>query len=394
MSDDAPLTTHHATPARPVEFADDASAMRRALALAARGIGHVEPNPPVGAVILDDQRRLAGEGWHQRFGGPHAELEALTEAGDAARGATLFVTLEPCCHVGKTPPCTRAVIDAGVRRVVFAASDPAPHNAGRGAAELRAAGIEVEQGLLADASRKLIAPFLKGVATGLPWVHAKWAMTLDGRIASRSGHSRWISNERSRQIVHQLRGRMDAILVGAGTVRTDDPLLTARPPGPRTPVRIILDTSASLPLDSQLVRTLEQAPVLVACSESAPAENVRRLEAAGVEVLALASEPSTLSPQPSTLVPLLAEFGRRRMTNVLVEGGARVLGAFFDAGLIDEVHVFIAPRIAGGAAAPPPLGGRGLAEIPQEGQLEPPTVEFVDGDIYVHGRVRDRRAER
>jgi diaminohydroxyphosphoribosylaminopyrimidine deaminase / 5-amino-6-(5-phosphoribosylamino)uracil reductase len=365
--------------------------MRRALALAARGIGHVEPNPAVGAVIVDDERRVVGEGWHQTFGGPHAEIEALTRAGAAARGATLFVTLEPCCHFGKTPPCTRAVIEAGLQRVVFAASDPAAHNAGRGAAELRAVGIEVEAGLLADEARSLIAPFLKRVTTGLPWVHAKWAMTLDGKIASRTGHSRWISGERSREIAHRVRGRMDAIVVGSGTVRADDPLLTARPPGPRTAVRVVLDSAAALSLDSQLVQTIDQAPVLVACSEDAPAGHVKRLESAGVEVLRLApAGSSSLSAQASTLHQLFAALGERDMTNVLVEGGATVLGACFDGELIDELHVFIAPRILGGAAAPAPLAGVGLAEVPQVAQLEHRAIDILGDDVYIHGRVRNR----
>jgi diaminohydroxyphosphoribosylaminopyrimidine deaminase / 5-amino-6-(5-phosphoribosylamino)uracil reductase len=364
-------------------FADDAAVMRRAVALAARGIGHVEPNPPVGAVIVDESRLLLGEGWHQRFGGPHAEVEALAQAGGEARGATLFVTLEPCCHFGKTPPCTRAIIEAGIARVVFAAADPAPHNAGRGAAELRAAGIAVEEGLLANESRRLIAPFLKRVSAGLPWVHAKWAMTLDGRIASHTGHSRWISNERSRSVVHALRGRMDAIVVGAGTVRADDPLLTARPSGPRTPLRVVLDTSASLRLDSQLVRTLDQAPVLLACGPSAAEESILRLQSAGVEVLRLPAVDGSSVPRPD-LRALLIELARREATNVLIEGGGTLLGAAFDAALIDELHVFIAPRLAGGAAAVSPLAGTGLAEIPGWNQLEYSSVEFLDGDIYIH----------
>jgi diaminohydroxyphosphoribosylaminopyrimidine deaminase/5-amino-6-(5-phosphoribosylamino)uracil reductase len=346
----------------------------------------------VGAVIVDESRRLVGEGWHQRFGGPHAEAEALAEAGDEARGATLFVTLEPCCHFGKTPPCTRAIIDAGIARVVFAAADPAPHNAGRGAAELRAAGITVEEGLLADEARRLIAPFLKRVSTGLPWVHAKWAMTLDGRIASHTGHSRWISNERSRAAVHALRGRMDAILVGAGTVRVDDPLLTARPSGPRTPLRVVLDTSASLPLDSQLVRTLDQAPVLLACGESAAEDSVAGLRAAGVDVVRLPVAAGSAVPRPD-LKALLSELARREATNVLIEGGGTLLGAAFDAALIDELHVFIAPRLVGGAAAVSPLAGTGLVEIPDWEQLEYATVDFLDGDVYIRAYMRRDTSE-
>ena len=207
--------------------------MRRALDLAARGQGAVEPNPMVGCVIAQGAE-IIGEGWHRQFGADHAEVEALRMAGDRAAGATLYVTLEPCCHHGKTPPCTRAVLAAGVRRVVVAAGDPFPQVQGGGIAELRAAGLDVELGLLETDSRRLNAPYLKLVESGRPWIIAKWAMTLDGKIAARGGQSRWISNPQSREVVHKLRGRVDAVLVGRGTAVRDDPLLTARPPGPRT----------------------------------------------------------------------------------------------------------------------------------------------------------------
>src|SRR5437764_12544149 len=214
----------------------DGQWMRRALELAERGRGYVEPNPLVGAVVVRDGR-LVGAGWHQRYGQAHAEVNALAAAGEAARGATLYVTLEPCCHVGKTPPCTDAVIRAGVARVVAAMSDPFPQVAGRGAELLRQAGLAVEVGPCEAEARRLNAPYLKLLARGRPYVHAKWAMTLDGKIATRSGDSKWISNRASRQVVHDLRGRVDGIVVGAGTALADDPQLTARPPGPRTAVR-------------------------------------------------------------------------------------------------------------------------------------------------------------
>lgn len=374
-------------------FADPESVMRRALALAGRGLGAVEPNPPVGAVLVDEGLRLIGEGYHDRFGGPHAEVRALAQAGDRAAGAILFVTLEPCCHQGKTGPCTQAIIEAGVRQVVVAMQDPAPHASGRGIAELQNAGIRVEVGLLANEVADLLAPYCKLVTSGLPWVHAKWAMTLDGKIASNTGESRWISNEASRAIAHRLRGRMDAIIIGKATALIDDPLLTARPPGPRTATRIVVDCRASLPLDSQLVRTVDQAPVLVAAAESAPAENVARLESAGVEVLRIRSSVSgvqsqTLNPQLSTL-NLLQELGRRQMTNVLVEGGGTLLGSFFDRRLIDEVHVFVAPKLLGGADAVTPIAGQGLTDLSQLPQLEHPEIEFLDGDVYIHGRLQE-----
>src|SRR5947209_6440905 len=237
--------------------------MRRALELAERGRGQVEPNPLVGAVVVRDGRAV-GEGWHQRYGQAHAEVNALAAAGEAAAGATVYVTLEPCCHHGKTPPCTDALLQAGIHRVVAAMTDPFPQVAGRGAEVLRAAGVEVALGVCEVEARRLNAPYLKLLATGRPYVHAKWAMTLDGKIATVGGDSKWISGEASRRRVHALRGRMDAIVVGSGTVRADDPLLTARPPGPRTPARIVLDSKAQISRESQLLRTLDQGSVIVA----------------------------------------------------------------------------------------------------------------------------------
>jgi diaminohydroxyphosphoribosylaminopyrimidine deaminase/5-amino-6-(5-phosphoribosylamino)uracil reductase len=353
--------------------------MALALELAERGRGHVEPNPLVGAVLVRDGVQV-GAGWHQRYGGPHAEVHALAEAGAAARGATLYVTLEPCCHHGKTPPCTDALLQAGVARVAAALPDPFPQVAGRGAEQLRAAGVPVEFGPGEAEARRQNAPYLKLLATGRPYVHAKWAMTLDGKIATRTGDSKWISNESSRRRVHALRGRMDAIIVGSGTVRADDPLLTARPPGPRTPLRIVLDRAAALPRDSQLVRTAREVPVLVVAADTAPEEHLQDLRALGVEVLALPA-----GDRVGTLLALLDELGRRRLTNVLVEGGSGVLGSFLDAGAIDEVHVFVAPRLAGGAAALTPVGGQGVGRMAEALRLTRWESEQIEGDLYIHG---------
>ncbi|MGD0900025.1 MAG: bifunctional diaminohydroxyphosphoribosylaminopyrimidine deaminase/5-amino-6-(5-phosphoribosylamino)uracil reductase RibD, partial [Thermoguttaceae bacterium] len=283
--------------------------MRRALELAARGQGAVEPNPMAGCVIAHGAE-IIGEGWHRRFGGDHAEVEALGLAGSRARGASLYATLEPCCHQGKTPPCTRAILAAGVGRVVAAMLDPFVQVAGGGLAELAAAGIAVDVGLLEDDARQLNAPYLKLLATGRPWVMAKWAMTLDGKIATRTGQSRWISGPLSREAVHRLRGRVDAILTGRGTVQRDDPLLTARPGdcpdfrghhrAPtrsvgrhgrengtvpfRTATRVVVDSRASLGSGSQLVRTAGEAPVLVAAGPEASEADRRRLSDLGCEV--------------------------------------------------------------------------------------------------------------
>lgn len=230
-----------------VTFPTPADVMRRALELARQGEGYVEPNPMVGAVIVDDYLQCLGEGFHRQFGGPHAEVNALREAGARAQGATLYVTLEPCNHHGKTPPCVDAVLQAGLRRVVVGMPDPFAKVNGAGIARLREHGVAVEVGLLEAEVRRLNAPFRKLVETGIPWVHAKWAMTLDGKIAARTGHSQWISGAASRAVVHRLRGRMDAIVIGIGTALADDPLLTARPAGPRVATRVVLDSTARLP---------------------------------------------------------------------------------------------------------------------------------------------------
>jgi diaminohydroxyphosphoribosylaminopyrimidine deaminase/5-amino-6-(5-phosphoribosylamino)uracil reductase len=353
--------------------------MRRALELAERGRGHVEPNPLVGAVLVRDGR-VVGEGWHRRYGEAHAEVNALAEAGAAARGATLYVTLEPCCHHGKTPPCTDAVLRAGVARVVAAMTDPFPQVAGKGAERLRAAGVPVTLGLCAEEALRLNAPYLKLLRTGRPYVHAKWAMTLDGKIATHTGDSKWISNDASRALVHRLRGRMDAVLVGVGTALADDPLLTARPPGPRTLVRVVLDSAARLPPASRLVATARETPVLIAAGTDAAEGKVEALRQLGCEVLRLPGP-----GQRPSVAALLDELGRRRMTNVLVEGGAAVLGSFLDARAMDEVHVFIAPRLAGGAGAKTPVGGAGVAAIAEALPLKGWRVETVGDNLLVEG---------
>jgi len=367
-----------------MQFPNAAAVMRHALQLAARAEGHVEPNPQVGAVIVDDALNCLGTGYHQLFGGPHAEVHALREAGETARGATLFVTLEPCCHTGKTPPCSQAVIAAGIKRVVVGCVDPFPKVVGGGIAQLRAAGIKVEVGCLEVEAQALIAPFRKLVTTGLPYVHAKWAMSCDGKIAARTGISRWISSAESRQVVHELRGRMDGILVGIGTALADDPLLTVRPPGLRTPLRIVLDSQARLPVTAQLATTAHDAPVLLFTTDSAPAERRQALSACGIEVLILESDGHGRPLLPN----VLRELGSRKLTNLLIEGGSEILGACVDQQLLDEVHIFIAPKLIGGRAAPGPVGGVGLSAPPELPQIESWTSTSVGPDVYLRGRLR------
>ena len=356
--------------------------MERALELAERGRGSVEPNPLVGAVVVQADQ-VVGEGWHERYGEGHAEVNALARAGPAAHGATLYVTLEPCCHHGKTPPCTDAVLRAGIRRVVAAMTDPYPAVAGNGAALLRQGGVDVAIGPGEPEARRLNAPYLKLLATAWPYVHAKWAMTLDGKICTRTGDAKWISNEASRGLGQQLRGRMDAIVVGIGTVLADDPLLTARPPGPRVATRVVLDSRGRFPVGSRLAQTAASAPVLLVTASPIEVTRARQVQDRGCELLTLSAEAGR--PPVSAL---LQELGRRRMTNILVEGGSQVLGSFLDAGAIDEVHVFIAPRLVGGSEAKTAIGGRGVERLAESLTLKEWKVETVGSqppDFLVHG---------
>jgi len=360
----------------------DEQMMLRALALAERGLGRVEPNPAVGAVVTSGGEVVA-EDYHRFFGGAHAESAALTTAGERARGGTLYVTLEPCCHHGKTPPCTDAIIRAGIGRVVVAMQDPFTEVAGRGLAQLRKAGIKVEVGLCEKQAMRLNAPYLKLNQRGLPWFTAKWAMTLDGKIATAAGDSQWISCEKSRQFVHQLRDRSDAVLIGVRTALKDDPLLTARLPGTRNPTRIVVDTRARLPHDSKLVASVKDAPLWVVCGQQAPRENLDALTKAGCRVIVL--------PQHDVGVDLLslAELlGTERVTNVLVEGGGRILGSLFEAELIDHVMVFVAPKLLGGQHAPTPIAGAGVKFVAKAWTVSDFTVKPFDADVLIEGDVR------
>jgi diaminohydroxyphosphoribosylaminopyrimidine deaminase/5-amino-6-(5-phosphoribosylamino)uracil reductase len=359
--------------------------MAQAIALAMQGQGFVEPNPMVGCVIVRGDE-IVGQGFHEKFGGPHAEINALAEAGERAAGATAYVTLEPCCHEGKTPPCTRALIQAGIKRVVAAVQDPFAKVNGNGISELRAAGVECDLGNRSGEANWILGPYRKLIETGRPWVIAKWAMTLDGKLATRTGSSQWISSEASRGVVHQLRGRVDAVIVGSGTARIDNPLLTARPMNlgdlKRTASRVVVDSGATLGLESRLVQTADDVPVLVAAGETAPGPSCELLKAAGVEVLCCTGATHELR-----LNSLLEELGRRRATNVLVEGGSKLLGMLFDMHAVDEVHVFIAPKFAGGECAPSPVGGVGVEKMGSALKLADIAIEELDGDVYVHGRV-------
>lgn len=335
---------------------DDEAFMRRALLIARRGQGLVEPNPMVGCVIVKRGRVIA-EGYHRVFGGPHAEVNALKQAGKAARGTMVYVTLEPCCHHGKTPPCTEALIAAGVRRVVAAMKDPNPLVSGKGLRKLKAAGIYTGVGLLSDDAAQLAAPFVTYHVHRRPYFILKWAQSLDGKIATRSGDSQWITSLASRREAHRLRARVDAIIVGIETVLADDPDLTARHARPlRTATRIVLDSRLRTPVTARIVRTARATPTLIVTSPAGAKKRLqrRRLEDAGCEIVTIRTVRGGID-----LDALARALHQRRMTNVMIEGGGRVLGSFFDAALADEAMVFVSPRIIGGKSAPGPLGGEG-----------------------------------
>jgi diaminohydroxyphosphoribosylaminopyrimidine deaminase/5-amino-6-(5-phosphoribosylamino)uracil reductase len=359
----------------------DEQFMRRALRLAERARGRTAPNPMVGAVVVA-AGEIVGEGWHPRAGEPHAEVFALRNAGERARGATLYVTLEPCAHHGRTPPCVDAVLAAGVSHVVAAMRDPNPQVAGGGLRRLTAAGVSTSAGLLEAEARDLNRAWLKAIETGLPWVTLKMAMTLDGKIATRTGDSRWVTGESARRHVHRLRNWNDAVLVGIGTARADDPQLTARVRGARNPVRVVVDPRAELPAGSHLARTAGEVPTWLAASAEA---DTTTLERSGVTVLRVPHAGGRLD-----LDAVLRELVRRDVHSVLCEGGAGLAGYLLDAGLVDEAAWFIAPKLAGGAAAPGPVAGAGVERMAEAVPLDKIQVRRFGEDVAVFGRVRRR----
>jgi diaminohydroxyphosphoribosylaminopyrimidine deaminase/5-amino-6-(5-phosphoribosylamino)uracil reductase len=356
--------------------------MRRALELADHGRGLTSPNPLVGAVLVREGI-VVGEGFHRRAGGPHAEVEALAAAGERARGATLFVTLEPCAHWGRTPPCADQVVASGVARVVAAQADPNPLVAGRGLSILREARVQVEVGLLAGEARQQNRAFLTAMRHGRPHVTLKVAMTLDGKIADGQGASRWITGDRARLEAHRLRSEADAILVGIGTVLADDPELTVRleRPWPREPYRVVLDSRARTPLGARMLRTATRDRTLVMVGESAPQGAVDLLARSGAAVVSGPASNGRLD-----LGAVLAELHRREVRALLVEGGAAVHGAFLDAGLVDRVAVFLAPMLLGGRDAPSAVGGRGLP-LAQAARVGALSVRALGADLLIEGDV-------
>lgn len=359
----------------------DKQFMAIALESARRGQGWVEPNPMVGCVIVRDGA-VIGQGFHRQFGGPHAEIEALQSLPSAAdaKDATAYVTLEPCCHHGKTPPCTNALIDAGIARVVVAMTDPFPQVSGGGLSQLNDAGLKTTVGVLRDQAQSLNAPYLKRVRTGLPWVIAKWAMTVDGRIATVGGESQWITGEASRADVHQLRSRVDAITVGMGTVVADDPMLNARSsdPLPRVATRVVFCRHRLPSMQSKLVQSAAEIPTLVFAGSQLDSDRLDELQSQQVTVVRIDSD------DPSEMVSsALQELGRREMTNVMLEGGGELLASFLAADQIDECRVYIGPKLFGGQQAKGPIGGAGMERIAEAGDLKLLSVDQFDDDLRV-----------
>jgi len=363
------------------EVETDRNWMRRALDLAVRARGRTSPNPMVGAVIVTDGQ-VVGEGFHAYAGSDHAEVAALREAEAAAAGATLYVSLEPCCHQGRTPPCADQIVHAGIRRVVAACEDPNPSVSGRGIAALREAGITVEVGLLGEEAARLNEAFFKYIRTGLPFVTLKVAASLDGKIATRTGESRWITGESARRRVHQLRNEVDAVLVGIGTVLRDDPLLTTRLgiADQRDPIRVIVDNLARLPLRAKAVNRASTAPTILAVSQTAPRGKLEALEREGVQVIVVENSPRRVS-----LERLMEALGKRGILSVMIEGGAEINASALREGVVDKVLVFLAPILIGGKSTPTAVGGDGIESLGQALRLRDVRIERVDGDILVEG---------
>lgn len=360
----------------------DEAYMDLALKLAERGRGWASPNPMVGAVIVKEGRIL-GQGYHARCGDLHAERAALAACTEDPRGATLYVTLEPCCHHGRQPPCTEAILAAGIRRVVVGSGDPNPKVAGKGLAMLRAAGVEVREHVAEAACTRLNQVFFHYIRTGLPYVVLKYAMSLDGKIASYTGASQWITGEEARQHVHKLRGTYRAILVGVGTVLADDPLLTCRIEGGRDPLRVICDSHLRTPLTARVIQTAREVPTLLATCET-DAERFARYEQYGVQVVSLPAAEGRVS-----LLSLLRYLGKAQVDSVLVEGGGTLHWSMLAEGLVHKVVAYVAPLLLGGAGAVSPVEGVGFPHPDAALRLHTPTVTRLGEDFLVEGLVEE-----
>lgn len=357
--------------------------MKMALELAEQGRGWTSPNPMVGAVIVKDGA-VIGKGFHQVAGGPHAEIHALNDAGGKAKGATLYVSLEPCNHTGRTPPCTEAILESGIKRVVAGIRDPDPRVTGSGLGFLESQGVEVSVGVCEAACRRINEAFIKYVTTSCPFVILKCAATLDGCIATRSGDSKWITNPLSRQFVHEIRHAVDAIMVGIGTVLKDDPQLTTRLEGreAKDPMRIVLDTNLSIPKKARMLRLSSDSGILIVCGDSAPLEKRKKLEGFGIRFLTLDDEEGQID-----LTALVEELGKIGITSLLIEGGSRINGSALRAGIVDKVYMFYAPKIYGGEGIPI-CAGPGVELMEQSMSLEDITVHRFADDVMIEGYVK------
>ncbi|HID06773.1 MAG TPA: bifunctional diaminohydroxyphosphoribosylaminopyrimidine deaminase/5-amino-6-(5-phosphoribosylamino)uracil reductase RibD [Armatimonadetes bacterium] len=367
-------------------LSEDTYWMRRALKLARRAKGQTSPNPCVGAVIVKDGQ-LVAEAYHHGAGMPHAEALALQQAGERARSATLYVTLEPCCHYGRTPPCTDAIIRARIKRVVIPFTDPNPLVRGRSVQILRDAGIEVTMGVLEEDAQQLIEDFTKFITTHTPFVTLKLATSLDGKIATRTGDSKWITSERAQRIAHRLRREHTAVMVGINTVLIDDPELTARYGRvERQPTRIVVDSTARLPINSRLCQTAERAPIWLATTRRAPLQCKQRLQRAGVRVLTVKARDGKVD-----LKALMRRLAREEIMSVLIEGGGEIAWSALDAGIVDKVVWFIAPIIIGGRKAHHSVAGEGIAYLRDAFQLERVSIKRIGSDIMLVGYVKCKR---
>lgn len=359
----------------------DSIYMRRALELAKQGLGYVNPNPMVGAVAVRGGK-VIGEGYHKQYGGPHAEVNLAASAG-SLQGATVYVTLEPCAHHGKTPPCADLLIGQKVARVVIGCLDPNPLVAGQGAQRLRDAGIEVECGVLEDECRDINRVFFHYITHGTPYVVWKTAMTLDGKIATSTGESKWITGETARQDVQKLRHWLKAILVGIQTVLQDDPQLTCRLPGGANPVRVIADSHLRIPLSAQVLQNQHENQTILATTEQSPQEKREALEALGAKVLVCRSRDGHVD-----LTDLMYQLGKAKIDSLLLEGGAQLSDAAFRAGIVHRAVVYVAPKVVGGAAAKTPVGGLGITHLPDAVRLEKMQAEPVGEDWKLTADVR------
>ena len=361
--------------------ATDRRFMEHALALGSKARGRTSPNPMVGAVIVRDGE-IIGEGYHQKAGDAHAEIHALNQAKGLAEGATMYVTLEPCCHWGRTPPCTESVIRAKLADVFVAMEDPNPRVAGNGIRQLEAAGIPVQVGLCEEESRQLNEVFIKYITTRFPFVILKSAISLDGKIATASGESQWITSEAARSKGHEVRAQVDAILVGIGTVLQDNPSLTVRLPERQNedPIRVVVDSRGRTPLGANVFNIDSNAGTLIAVTEKAPLKKIEALKSTGAHVLIIEAQEGRVC-----LSALMRELGRREITSVLIEGGGEINAAALQAGIVDKLMFFIAPKLIGGKDAPGPIGGAGIARLAETFELRDAKISQIGADFLIEG---------